>query len=451
MRSTKLKKSLMRRAGVGVMAVASLSIVAGCGNSGGSTSESSGSLKTLTKNNITLSMWVFDSPAEVKSATAVANAFHKLHPNITIKVQGSAKSQDTSAVTTAAAGGQLPDILMTTDTMVRTEASNNVLVNLSPYMKAYGYKESDFNKLMQVGQYNNDQYMIPREADQIMVAYNPDLFKKFGVPIPKEGWTYTQYLADSKKLQQKVGNTQYYATGNGYGLTAYPLYEAYVASFGGKFSNAAGTKAYFDSPGTIKGFTELYDYDKEYSSIFDNLPSDPFVNGHAAMEVITRPTELSWTNSAQNAWSAIKFKVNFVNFPLIGSNPKIGGGSAGYAVTADSKYPKEAAAFMMYFLSKSGEQTYSKIAGAIPMRNDLKNDASWRDIPNVGYKLNNDAFVDYGQDVVTPPPIPIAAAGPISTDVTNALQAIQLGKETPKKALTDLNAQVNKVLASGQE
>lgn len=392
-------------------------------------------------------MQVINAPNEISSATAQVLAFEKLHPNIHIKVQGSSNAGNTQDQIAQAVAHTLPDIIWTADVFTQEEATHGILLNLSPYMQAYGYKESQFQQgMMKLGRWGGKQYVIPRGFDQVVVQYNPNLFHKFHVPLPKEGWTWTQFLAASKQLTKKVGKTQYYAVGSEWTNTAYPIYEPFVRMYGGHFLSKNGKSSTMDSPIVIKGVTTMMDFGRNYTSWFDNLPRDPFLSGLAAMDFTVRPMLMGQLNPQRNKWEE-NFKINVVNFPLF-PHPQIGAGMSGYAVTTDCKYPNAAAAFMMFLLSKQGELIRSRVAGSVPIRLDLKSSQVWRSAIHVGYPLNNNAFVDYAKYDSFPPNEPVGAVGPIQTDIGNAFSEIQLKRMSIAAAMKQLSAQIDSALAN---
>jgi multiple sugar transport system substrate-binding protein len=416
-------------------------------------SSKASSLTHLTSKKITLTMWVLPVTVEKETAEADAQAFHKLHPNVTIKVEESAAVGNTASDVAAAAGHTLPDIMWSADVLTDFEAQHGILMNLSPYMKAYGYKLSMFREgMMKLGQYDGNQYVIPRGFDQVMVVYNPVLFKKFHVPLPTEGWTWSTFVKDSKLLTRKVGNTQYYALGSNSTDSWYAIYDPFMRSFGGHILAPNGKTTTIDSPAVVKGGTELMNYGREYTSWFANLPKDPFLTGQAAMEWAVRPQLDGWLTDNNHKWALPGDPhLNFVNFPLLEPHPEIGAGMSGYAVSTDTKHPHTAAAFEMFLLSNAGELVRSRVAGSVPIRNDLAKSTVWRAFPPVGYKLNENAFVNFSKYDSVPPNLSVGATGPVETDIQNALEEIQLKKMTPAQAFKQAAQQINAILASNPQ
>jgi len=321
----------MRAAAVTVLAAAMGLTAAACGSSSKtsstSTSSSSSSLKTIAKGPIDLTMWVLQSPVEVKTAEAQVKAFEKIHPNIHIKVEENAGAGNVEKQLAAAVAHTLPDILWSADVLTNAEAKNHILLNLSPYMKAYGYHQSQFvHSMMVLGQYKGNQYIVPRGIDQVVMAYNPKIFHMFGVPVPKEGITWDQFAKYGPELTKKVNGVQYYALSSyGFNINGYPIQEPAVRWYGGHFTNSAGTICTMDQPDAEKGLSKILDFSDKYSSLNAHLPTSAWLAGHAAMAWVVRPQIDGWLNSSGTGWS-LPFSPNFVNFPLTEPHPQIGAG-----------------------------------------------------------------------------------------------------------------------------
>jgi len=401
------------------------------------------SLTQLPRGPINLTMWTLPATSLYKQAVAQVTDFEKIYPQIHIKVIEEANVGSPDKMFAAAITHSLPDILWSADVLTGTEAEHHVLLNLSPYMKAYGYKDSEFDEgVLILGQYRGNQYVIPSEVDQITMGLNPNIFKIFGVPLPKEGITWQQYAKLGPELTRKVNGVQYYAQ-DGQNYTDYPIQEALVHWYGGTFTNPAGTKCTLNQPQAYEGFAEMISWEKKYSTADLHLPTPAWEAGHAATEWSVRPGFNGDLNSSGTAWD-LPFKPVFVNFPLLEPHPGIGAGMYGYAITTDTKYPNAAAAFAMYLLSKRGEIVGSQVTGGVPLRKDLANSPVWTSYPHVGYNINPEAFIDYSQYQVYPPQnVPIAAGGVIQTAIGNAVTAIDLGSETPQQAFNSACAVIN--------
>lgn len=417
-----------------------------------SAATSTKSLKVPASEHVSLSLWLTAGAPDLIGVKAEVAAFEKRYPNIKINIVKTATAGNDPGTLAAAAAHKLPDLMRAADVDTYYFASHKLLLNLAPYMKAYGYKQSQFvEPIMKLGQYHGGQYVIPRAFDEAVTAYNPQVLRKFGISIPKEGLTWSTFAKDACAVNKKVGGVQYYGVGTNLPNSSYILYDPFINSTGGSVLNSSGTKATLDSAASLKGLSELSAFARNCTSWYDNLPknSDPFKAGKAAFDFVVRPQVASWENAAGTAWSSIKFPVNVVNFPLLSPHPGIGAGMVGFAATVDTKHPRAAAAFEMFLLSKSGELARARAEGSVPMRLDLAKSPTWQSAMNFTkstykYNFNSAAFDSYTSDIVTPPAkLELGAAGTPPTAIANAWTAIQLRKQTVKQAFTAATNKIN--------
>lgn len=432
--------------GIGLAALLGLT---GCVGTSAVQPKPSGPLNKPTTAPVRLTWYCLASPVEQGWAQDLATDFHKIHPNIAIDVVQNAQVGDIKTLITNDLSHRQPDILFSADTLSATEAEKGLLLDLNPYMDAYGYKQSDFvGKIMQLGQHNGHQYVLPRGVDQVVVGYNPDLFAKLKVPEPKWGWSWDEFKETSKALKRTVGGKQYNALGVGADYTGYPINFPFFKGWGGKLVNEAGSTAYLDSPEVVTGVTEMMDYVSTYSAQTVKPPVDPFLAGLAGMNWEIRPTVLgTMVNATRTKWT-VPFVPKWVNFPLF-PKPQIGAGMAGLGGSIQTKHPKETAAFLMYTISDRGQKLFSDVAGEVPVRNDLSSSPLWQKALNFGGKIDQRAFYAFGQYQSYPPQnAPMVSDGQIQEAIQNALDEIRLKKQTPAQAMKVANGHINSALKS---
>lgn len=140
--------------------------------------------------------------AELKAFGEIAAEFQELYPGISIKFLGAEYNTDASAMTTQAAGGQLPDVWWQQHPIVNSSFPEGVAENLFPYMQEANpfidgntawmdaYSEEIFNMTMAAPQ---TQYC--NNADYVGTAffYNEEVFENVGAnPNPE---TFDELLA----------------------------------------------------------------------------------------------------------------------------------------------------------------------------------------------------------------------------------------------------------------
>ncbi|MBO0885189.1 MAG: extracellular solute-binding protein, partial [Mycobacterium sp.] len=259
---------ISRRALLSGTAAFGAGALAGCAGMNTAQPRGVGPLTNLTKEPVRLRFGVRPGATELAWATVIAKDFQRMHPNITVAVEQNAQITDIRTLVTGALSRDLPDIMFTTDVNVQTQSSKGLLLDLTPYMQAYGMKQSDFlGKIMQLGQWKGRQYVVPRGADQVIVAYNPETFTKAGLPQPRLGWRWPEFLRACAQLQRKNGHG-FWAMGDGATYTGYPIFIPFMRGWGGEVANADGSHATLDSPKVVEGVAQMMDFFGKYSAAF---------------------------------------------------------------------------------------------------------------------------------------------------------------------------------------
>lgn len=161
-----------------------------------------------------LTIWAWGADAEAKAREVAIKVFIKEHPELNVKYSiiptaNNAWDQKASA---ALAAGNGPDVMqMSPDYYgMRTK----YFEDLNPYVKK---DNLDLSKLLVPGfingYYDTDGKLegFPLLANCFVVAYNKDMFDKYKVPYPKDGWTIADLLKWGKPFVGGSGAKQTYA------------------------------------------------------------------------------------------------------------------------------------------------------------------------------------------------------------------------------------------------
>jgi multiple sugar transport system substrate-binding protein len=171
---------------------------AGCGggSSSGSSEGKADVAEPTSPTTVTFESWVGNSQPIPK----LAAAFHKLHPNITIKFENVPAEEIAQKLTTQIAGGNPPDAAYVDAGTVGDFASRGALLNLDPYIaQSKVVKANDFVPAFKASTiYQNSMYGLPFDGESTGLFYRTDLFKAAGISSPPKTWD--EFLADAKKL-----------------------------------------------------------------------------------------------------------------------------------------------------------------------------------------------------------------------------------------------------------
>lgn len=125
--------------------------------------------------------------------------FERNHPTISVINDPGAEPQ---RLLTQLAGDVPPDVMALYDPQsIRLFAKNDVLLDLTPYVKRYQIPvDKLYPGLSPYIYYGNKIVGIPENCGPFVLFYNKKLFREAGLPYPKSNWTWDECLAVAKKL-----------------------------------------------------------------------------------------------------------------------------------------------------------------------------------------------------------------------------------------------------------
>jgi multiple sugar transport system substrate-binding protein len=254
----------MRRATTVAVLLAAI-VVGACGGGGDDKSSDQGSAAKSSKP-VTITFWVGFEQRELGVIKDAVAAFHKSHPNITVKTVG-AVSDD--KIIAAIRGGNAPDVVQSfTADNTGAFCSSGGWIDLKPYMDKDKISVDDFPKPVQnYTEYKGTRCALPMLADTYGFYYNKKLFAKAGIASPPK--TMSELTADAKKLTTRdaKGNLDVvgYDPAQGFYENA-PAH--YGPLFGAQWVDGSGKSTLSTSPGWTeflnwqKDLIDYYGYDK---------------------------------------------------------------------------------------------------------------------------------------------------------------------------------------------
>src|SRR4051794_27144355 len=147
-----------------------------------------------------MSFLVFGEPAEAKAFVDVAKGFQEANPGVTINTDAVPSQPDhLLKLATAFAAGDPPDVWVIDYRRFGLLQNAGVIESAEPYLdKSTVIHATDFyTEPLKPFTVNGQLQCIPMNMSSLEVYYNKDLFDKAGVPYPKEGWTWDDFLKDA--------------------------------------------------------------------------------------------------------------------------------------------------------------------------------------------------------------------------------------------------------------
>ncbi len=254
------------KGGLGLTALAGVTVLtlAACG--GGSSSSSSSAAGTSTSAGSSSSVGSTTSGSIVWEAsplsgtgandarTVLINAFEKQYPNIKVTLVSAPTDTDTYRATVAtqiSGGSTTPDVFMGDVIWPAQFGAHQLAVPLSKYLPA-SYWSKFAPGLVAGASYKGLVYGSPLFEDQGFLYYRKDLLAKYHMAVPQ---TWEQLETDAKTLASN-GSVKYGFVwqGDSYeGLTC--NFMEYLTSAGGSPTNSSYTTATLNSPAALKAVT----------------------------------------------------------------------------------------------------------------------------------------------------------------------------------------------------
>ncbi|MFC9128139.1 ABC transporter substrate-binding protein [Streptomyces sp. NPDC057099] len=175
-------------------ALALCAVLAGCSGSG----ETAGGGEVVLRYT-----WWGNPDRAARTEQAVA-LFEKQHPGIDVTTSFSGYDAYKQKLATQAAGGDAPDVMQLDYRQIDQYASGGVLLDLAKQKSVLRTSEID-QGLLATGRVDDVQYAIPQGRGTETVVHDVATWKKSGVPLPGESWTWSEWADAMRALAKKTG------------------------------------------------------------------------------------------------------------------------------------------------------------------------------------------------------------------------------------------------------
>ncbi|MFI1398054.1 ABC transporter substrate-binding protein [Streptomyces sp. NPDC020681] len=304
-----------------------------CGGSGNSSNDAGSDGKP-----ITLTYWSWTLGAQ-----NTVDEFNRTHKNIQVKFSEIPGQPDGyTKISNAVKAGNAPDIATIEYQMVPEFASQGSLVDISEY--AADTVESKFPKgLQDLVTFGGKTWSVPFDATPQLLYYRSDLFKKYGIEVPK---TWDEFKTTAEKVKKAEKNAR---------IASFPktdpaLLAALSWQAGGKWFATEGDswKPAVDDAGS-----------KKVAAYWDGLIQDDLVQNFAGYSPEETKARLSGQTLAflGASWSAggmstampdLKGKWAAAPIPHWGTPASGNYGGTSYAVMKGSKKAEAAVEFIKW-------------------------------------------------------------------------------------------------------
>lgn len=337
---------------------------------------------------------------------AIAEAYMKEHPDVTIEVQATGWDEYWTKLEAAATSNSMPDIFWMHSNQMFKYADNGYLADCSEIVDEANYSEIS---VANAKGSDGKLYGVPKDKDIIQMIYNKELFDAAGVAYPDENWTWEDVEKASAQIYEKTGK---------YGYMAYSHdqigYWNFVYQNGGQILNEDGTEAKYTDKATADAIKYYIDIQKNdwcptQEQFANTGVTEMFFSGEGAMYY-----EGNWNlGNLCATYPDMNGKWDVAVLPKC-PNPESGDGrasisnSVAYATAANGKNKDLAMDFLEFLGSEEGQKIQGESGVAIPAYNGLED--TWvKTFAANGYELSVDKLIpmfDYSVKYVNNPSRP---------------------------------------------
>ncbi|SED07751.1 sugar ABC transporter substrate-binding protein [Paenibacillus sp. GP183] len=334
---------------LGSLVALSTACSGGTGGTPAAAGTSAGKVEAVAKKVELRVMWWGDQK-RADLTNQMLKKFEEKYPNIKVTSEFSPVSGYFDKLNTQLASQTAPDVF-TLGSNLLDYANKEVLLDLNPYV-GNALNTADIDKtLLDYTSSKGKLYGVSIGANARSIIANTELFKKAGMPIPQDGWTWDDYAKVSKEVSQKLGKDYY----GSYNFTSdYNAMEVYFRQNGkivydnesGKLGfEAKDAEAWFAYWDNLSKGGGLVTPELQVSASSLDTSKSLVVTGKAAMSFVP-------SNLMKAMQGSTKDKLALLQVPRGAKGTGLGlDSSQGISAYAKTKYPKEAAMLINFWVN----------------------------------------------------------------------------------------------------
>jgi multiple sugar transport system substrate-binding protein len=302
-----------------------------------------------------------DSGEGLTPHQTIIQNFEDSNADIIVQLEAVAGRDYYARLLTQLSAKAAPDIMQIGDDAVPSFVEKGAFIPLDDYMTANSFDPTIYLPgLLEPGQIDGKQYLLPKDYSPLAVYYNKDIFDKAKIDYPQEGWTWDDMLDIALDLTQDTD-------GDGkidiYGLQLPASwttgFEYWVAAAGGSLISKDGKNfvGYMDSPEVIRAVQFYGDLYNKYRVA--PQPADlnswgggntEFANGKAAMYLFGRWPQAGFLDNPN-----INLGVVAPPQDKVRANVLFWGG---FGIASTSTHPKASYTFLSYYTGIGGAEVW---------------------------------------------------------------------------------------------
>lgn len=351
----KLKKLLAL-----VLAMAMALTLVACGGGGGNTNgDAGGKAKELT-----VAIW---DENQRKGLQTIADEWTEQSG---VKVNINVVEWDSywTLLEAGASGGTMPDVFWMHSNMAQVYMENDQLLNLDDYIAnddAIDLKNY-YEGIVNLYSSNGSQYALPKDHDTIALLYNEALFKKYGVDVPTDDWTWEDVYEAAAKITEAGKADGVY----GFAMNTSNNQDGWynlIQSYGGQVitdDHKGTTIGGAESKAGMEMMRKILTVSAPQTVMAETGTDSMFMSNQVAMI-----TQGSWMiNTFYTAENGADYKWAMIPYADVNGNGQCDEGERqtaynglGWAAAASVSDPDTAYSLISYFCSEEGQKRQSEL------------------------------------------------------------------------------------------
>jgi multiple sugar transport system substrate-binding protein len=295
-----------------------------------------------------------------------ADATQKV-PGVEIKFETDTFTNFWTRLPTMVASGGVPDLVGLQSLRTGTFTSKGIYMPLDDLIAAdKDINIDDFNKGIREGlSYRGKMYALAYDFGPHIMYYNKTYFEKAGVPLPKEDWSWDDFVSTAKALTREIDGKPVtgFSAPNDFGNIL-----PWILSNGGDYADGDFKKSLLSKPETVEALQWYVDLTHKHkvSAVVDDpgnsqWGSEQFYSGRAAMYTTGPWNFVNARSKVKDAWD-----VTTLPRGKAGSIASVAG--SGFGISSTTKYKNEAWQVLKYLTSTEGLSKVAKAGRGYPGR-----------------------------------------------------------------------------------
>jgi|YelNatPaOPRAMG01_1025707.scaffolds.fasta_scaffold12937_5 multiple sugar transport system substrate-binding protein len=394
--------------------------------------------------NLRVSWW--GSQTRHNATLKVIELFEKKYPNIKITPEYTAWSDYWTKLNTQAAAQNLPDVIQHDYQYITEWVTRGLLLPLDDLIAKKIINLSDVApQYIQPGIIKGKTYGINLGVNALGLVYDPELFKKAGVPLPKTDWTWDDFKNTVIQLNKKLGI---------YGVEGFTgqieCFKIWLIENGQWLYSEDGKNLGFDEETFTKWWKMMLEL--EDANAVPSIAVDVSRTGLGVEDqfIVKQKSAMSlaWSNQLIAISRAANRPLKMALFPRISKTAKSGSylkASMFFSINAQTKYPKEAGMFIDFFTNSIEANKILAAERGVPISKKIQAFLKPQLTPAQKEAFDFIKLVEKYGSPTPPPDVPRHAE--VSNNVIGPIwEQIRYKQISLDKAFAQLKSQAEKIL-----